>query len=520
MRRIVVTGAALAVLWAPSAHAAKSCDEPAAAWDRAAPAEAGMDAAKLQDAMDYGSTNLGFSVRVYRWGCLVAEDRGAPVNRTQTSESYSMAKSVTSMVFGRAMSLGLVSPDDPVGALVPEADKAHGALTLRELLTQTSGLMWNGFRDYNVFTNNRDRLRDALTLPPVRKPGSYFEYAQSPVSLLAEAVARSVGEDFVAFAQRELMDPLGIKAGSWSWTRDDQKRVLGYMGVQMRPDDYGRLGELFRRDGVWRGKRLLSHAYVAKSVEPTPTNGCYGWLIWTNAGQPCIGARVTARNVDDNREFPGLPADLYNFSGLFGQIVTVMPTQGIVVVRTGQDKGFVPTGGQNWEHELYVKVLAAVTDQKIVPSGDAPKGTVDRSNPDDGFQKAWQRPNEYDQGLQPDPLPPAGPARARAALVELARPGATSAGFVFIRIACPPRWAANGPKGCIGTAKLEGARAIEYAVGPGAARVYRFKLAPKPRRALQRRSLELDVIAVNSDETGGTTTATTVGVRRSSPRRG
>ena len=53
----------------------------------------------------------------------------------------------------------------------------------------TSGLKWNGFRDYNIFTMP-DRVRDALTLESVKPPGTYFEYAQSPVSLLAEIIGR------------------------------------------------------------------------------------------------------------------------------------------------------------------------------------------------------------------------------------------------------------------------------------------------------------------------------------------
>ena len=61
-----------------------------------------------------------------------------------------------------------------------------------------------------------DRVHDALTLEPVHPPGTYFEYAQSPVALLAEAIGRAAGEDPQAFAQRELMDPLGIPEGSWT----------------------------------------------------------------------------------------------------------------------------------------------------------------------------------------------------------------------------------------------------------------------------------------------------------------
>ena len=144
-----------------------------------------MDAAKLQDAIDYGSTQASFAIRVYRGGCLVGEDRLADSNRHSRYQSWSMAKSVTSMIFGRAMTLGLMSPDDPVGSLVPEADKAHGEITVHDLLTMTSGLKWNGARDYNIFTMP-DRVRDALTLEVVKPHGTYFEYAQSAVALLAE----------------------------------------------------------------------------------------------------------------------------------------------------------------------------------------------------------------------------------------------------------------------------------------------------------------------------------------------
>jgi CubicO group peptidase (beta-lactamase class C family) len=512
---LATAAAAVALLAAAPAEAAKNCAEPGADWQRATPAEAGMDAAKLQDALDYGTANLGFAVRVYRHGCLVGEDRAAPANRDTRFESWSMAKSVTSLVFGRAMSMGFVSPDDPVGSLVPEADKAHGEITLLNLLTQSSGLLWNGFRDYNVFTNNRDRLRDALTLPPVRKPGTYFEYAQSPVALLAEATQRGVNEDFVAFAQRELMDPLGIKAGTWDWTRDNEGRVLGYMGVQMRPDDYARLGELMRRDGVWKGKRLLSHEYVARSTAASETSGCYGWLIWTNAGQPCVGVRITDRAVDDARQYPDLPADQYNFSGLFGQLVSVFPSQGIVVARMGQDRGLVFAGGSSWEHDLYAKVLGSITDQKITPPGDAPKGTVDRSNADYGFQNAYQHPDEYGKGVEPDPLPPAGPVRARAAVAGLARKKATKRGVVAVSIACPPHWPAPGADGCVGKAKLEGARkAAGYSLAPGERRVYRLTLKPRLLRLLKRKgALELDLVVANRDASGGTVTKSAVAPR-------
>ena len=507
--RLALTALLALLLAAPAQGAFKRCPEPARPgdWPRATPQEAAIDAAKLQEAMDYGTSQASYAIRVYRGGCLVGEDRLADDNRNAQYESWSMAKSVTSLVFGRAMTLGLISPDDPVGSLVPEADEAHGKITVRDLLTMTSGLEWNGLRDYNIFTM-RDRIRDALTLKPVKAPGTYYEYAQSPVALLAEAVGRAAGEDFVAFAQRELMDPLGITEGRWRWIRDQEGHALAFMGVNMVPDDFGRLGELLRRGGVWKGRRLLSRSYVRNAVAPSPTNGCYGWLIWVNAAAPCIGPTIQERPVSKERRFPDLPADQYTFSGLFGQLVAVFPSQELVVVRTGQDPGLVPAGGQSWEHTLYRKVLAALTDEKVLPPGP-PAQVREEPNHDYGFQTALAQPDRYQQGVNPDPLPPAGPARARVPRLWLASKKARR-GIVTAVLHCPARWpsVASGAA-CTGEATLTGARRpVRYRVPAGESRRLRFRVS---RRAL-RRTGPLTLGARNTDAAGGAATATEVTV--------
>jgi CubicO group peptidase (beta-lactamase class C family) len=467
-----------------------------------------MDAAKLQDALDYGSTNLGFAVRVYRRGCLVGEDRAADANRDSRYESWSMAKSVVALMFGRAMTLGLISADDPVGALVPEADKAHGQITMRDLLTMTSGLKWNGLRDYNIFTQS-DRVKDALTLEPVHPPGTYFEYAQSPIALLAYAIGNAAGEDAGAFVQRELMDPLGIKAGTWTWTRDKAGHLQGFYGVNMKPDDFARLGELMRRGGVWKGKRLLSTDFLTRAVSPTKTNGCYGWLIWLNAAAPCVGPTISERPVEQGRDFPDLPADFYRFSGLFGQLVTVFPSQDLVVVRLGQDRGLLPTGGSDWEHDLYAKILGSITDQKINAPGDPPRVNDERPNPDYGFQTALAEPDQYSQGANPGPLPPAGPKRARATILALRKSRAGKQGAAVVRLSCP------GKAACAGTARFQGSRDKRaYKVNGGAQTILRFALKKSTlKRLKQSGAATLEAVATNTDAAGGTTAKQAVTLR-------
>ena len=197
--------------------------------------------------------------------------------------------------------------------------------------------------------------------------------------------------DFQAYLQRELLTPLGIEPGSWRWGRDSAGHTQGFFDLHMTPNDYARLGELLRRDGVWRGRRLIARRVVKAAIRPTKTNGCYGWMIWLNRAKPCVGPRVSERPVDDHREFPELPVDLYHFSGLFGQLVAVFPTQRIVVVRLGQEAspgGFA--GGGDYQNELFKRVLAAVTDQRIRPAGRRPQRSrrLPQATSTGGFQTA------------------------------------------------------------------------------------------------------------------------------------
>ena len=103
-----------------------------------------MDAAKLQEALDDGSSQASFAVRVYRHGCLVGEDRGG--GREPHAEVRELVDGQVrhALAFGRAMTLKLISPEDPVGSLLPEADKPTARSPCTTCSTMTSGLRWNG----------------------------------------------------------------------------------------------------------------------------------------------------------------------------------------------------------------------------------------------------------------------------------------------------------------------------------------------------------------------------------------
>ena len=472
-----------------------------------------MDGARLAEAIDYATANQAAAVRVYRYGCRVASDRLAPVNAGTTFQSWSMAKSITALIFGRAMSQRLVGPDDPLGSLIPVADEAHGEITMRDLLTMTSGLQWNGLRDYNILMP--DRIAEALTVPVEKAPGTYWEYSQSGPALVAEATQNAIGEDFQAYAQRELLGPIGIEPGTWRWQRDSAGHTQGFFGAHMVPDDFARLGELMRRGGVWNGRRLLSKRFMRESIAPISENGCYGWFIWLNASKPCVSPRVVDRPVSDERSFPTLPADVYQFAGLFGQLVTVFPSQGLVVARFGQDSGSI-AGGASWEEEFYGRVLASITDGPIeMPDPKPDAGEVSREDVDRGFFEAAQHPEQYGGGEFPPPLPPAGPLRARATLIELRARRPSPRGTAKVKLHCPAAWPSGLPARCKGKAGLTGAASRRYRVAAGKARTIRFDLRDGFLRRLdRRRRIEVTVRTRDLDAADGTVAKRAFTLRR------
>jgi CubicO group peptidase (beta-lactamase class C family) len=130
--------------------------------------------------------------------------------------------------------LGSHTLDDSIGKYLPNVDELHSRITIRHLLTQTSGLRFAWAND--VMAGGVGNSVDyALALPFDHEPGSYFEYAQVTVSLLAAVVASAVGQPFAEFAQRNLFDPLGIADAEVAWATDAAGNTLGYAFAEATP---------------------------------------------------------------------------------------------------------------------------------------------------------------------------------------------------------------------------------------------------------------------------------------------
>ncbi len=321
-----------------------------------------VDPNRLAAALDYGMETGAGVVQVYRHGCLIGErrivgDRQLPV--------FSASKSVAALVVGRAVTMGFFSVDDRLGTFFPRADTAHRALTVEQLLTQTTGLKYDVVADARGSVT--DAVRTALDTPVVSPPGTVFHYAQSPLALLAEIVRLTTGSDFTDFADRQLFGKLGIGRSAWSWRRDARGTPIISGGLALRPDDLARFGRLLQARGAYRGAQLIDPGYLDRAVRGTSANPGYGYTFWTNRGNRHVN---TSGKSVNHPVWNGSPRDTYAMSGAFGQFLVVMPSRGLTIVRMGiptdvsavQEPASILAGSSNPQFkELFRRVAATPT---------------------------------------------------------------------------------------------------------------------------------------------------------------
>jgi len=233
--------------------------------------------------------------------------------------AHSVTKSFLSTLIGILVGDGLVSLDAPVSSLVPaaafDADPAKQAITVRHLLTMSSGLYGDGWWDIDELElRGVPVVGGALQAPLVAAPGWGFLYnngASHVLSAVIEAVTRMSTAEVAA---QRLFGPLGITR--WSWPTDPEGRHWGCGGLELAARDLLKLGLLYLHGGAVDGRRVVDEAYVADATSPQlragpPEFGSYGFLWWvdTEAGPP--------------RFFAG---------GYGGQYIVVVPDLDLVVV--------------------------------------------------------------------------------------------------------------------------------------------------------------------------------------------
>ncbi|MCE7032989.1 beta-lactamase family protein [Lysobacter sp. GX 14042] len=241
-------------------------------------------------------------------------------------ESFSVAKSVTSTLLGIALQQGDIgSLDDTLPTYIHElAGSAYDGVTVRQLLTMTSGVRWN--EDYaddqsDVAQMYRGACVDGQAhvlsylrgLPRQWAPGTHWNYNTAETDLLGIVVERATGHPLAHYLSDTIWKPYGMAADA-TWIRDEcDGSNTGGSGLSATLEDYARLGQFMLEGGRIDGESVIAEAWMQGAVqghgsEDAPERG-YGYQWWTD--------------TDGS----------YSAVGIFGQMVYVDPSRDLVIVQ-------------------------------------------------------------------------------------------------------------------------------------------------------------------------------------------
>lgn len=247
------------------------------------------------------------------------------------SNSFSMAKSVVSILIGVALDEGLIqSLDQPVADYLPEFDDEKKNITIRHVLTMSTGLSWSesyispfcDVAELYYDTDDRDLACNRRIIE--EEPGKVFRYKSGDTQVLMYILAAATGKNISEYAAEKLWKPMGAESDAWwSLAGDENSTEKAFCCLYATSRDFLRLGKLVNHRGNWNGKQLVSREYMDEFCSLAPLtkgngkpNNTYGYQYWI---------------------YTGFPFEVTYFRGMRGQFIISIPEKELVIVRTGHN---------------------------------------------------------------------------------------------------------------------------------------------------------------------------------------
>ncbi len=271
---------------------------------------------------------------------VVGKGYAGYVNHTidDLHDCRSISKSFTSACIGIALKQGFIkSIDEPIFSYFPEYakyfDSAKRKITIRHLLTMTSGLEWDENTPYLDPKNSEiqmdvsdDPVQFILSRKLTSVPGTTWNYSAASATLLGEILRNATGEKVNKYAEKNLFAPLGIKKYTWEPMLKDKDMTAAAWGLRLRSRDLAKFGLLYMNNGKWGDTQVLDADWVKQSLsaqvsrpsESPNTPRGYGFQFWT-----------------DLLIQPGYKTDIPWAVGLGGQNIFFWRAMDILVVFTG-----------------------------------------------------------------------------------------------------------------------------------------------------------------------------------------
>ena len=236
--------------------------------------------------------------------------------------SFSVTKSVTSMLIGAAIRDGFIdSVDDSVTRYLPRfIGTAYENVTVGQVLQMASGIKWN--EDYDDpesdvakagGANGLTLLNYLSGLERSASPGGRFNYNTAETNLAGEILRASIGNNATTYLERTIWHPFGMADDATWLLGEPYGGELGGCCISATLRDYGRLGLFAKSQYLGTESQRINHAFMKESVVPSQGYDGYGYLWWLWGG------------------------DVFSAIGIFGQHIYINPALDLVVAMHGND---------------------------------------------------------------------------------------------------------------------------------------------------------------------------------------
>lgn len=294
---------------APASHA-----DPGARWEPASPAPAWAPA--VHDALErYASAARPTAIMIVHDGRVAAS--WGEVSRKVNVRS--VRKSLLSALYGFAVAekrVRLMATLEELGIneIPPGLTPAEQKATVRDLLMARSGI-------YHPAAYETADMRGSRPARASHAPGEFWYYNNWDFNALGTIYRKATGEDIFESFARRVGTPIGMQdftANSGRYIAEESSAHPAYPFF-MSARDLARFGQLILNDGVWRGTRILPPDWTREATTPYSATDRgerrYGYMWWVP------------------------PADRWGQGaaealGFGGQIITILPAEGVVAVQT------------------------------------------------------------------------------------------------------------------------------------------------------------------------------------------
>ncbi|MCB2107233.1 MAG: serine hydrolase [Rhodobacteraceae bacterium] len=327
----------------------------------------------LDAAAAYAESMNSNGLIVWRDGAIQFERYWNGNDAESMATTYSMHKTIVALMIGIAVDDGKIADiDQPAATYITEwQNDARRDITIRNLLQMAGGLEnfalsempWSKALHLNY---DSDRVAAVMAYPAVTPPGTEFKYNGTETQALLIVLERATGKSYGAYMQEKLWGPAGNGPG-FLWLDRPGGTALAHIALYGSHRDWVRFGEVFLGRGRIRDRQIVSESWIAQMTTPSPLNPKYGFQTWL--GSPYVAVRTYSREsgVVTKASEPFLAPDLYFADGFGAQRLYVIPSERLLIVRSGETR-------MDWDDsKLPNLILRGLKDSSSGPAVEPPE---------------------------------------------------------------------------------------------------------------------------------------------------